>query len=68
MDADVTFVFLMADGYSEDDLIYVWDKQGVKFLSDVELSQFDLMSSPYRNTSITRKQGDDEPFFAFQIK
>jgi gamma-aminobutyric acid receptor subunit alpha len=36
----------------------VWDEdQGVKFLGDVELSQFDLISSPYRNASISRKRG-----------
>lgn len=39
-------------------MIYVWDEdQGVKFLGDVELSQFDLISSPYRNASISRKRG-----------
>lgn len=44
-----------SDSYNEDELIYVWDEtQGVKFLSDVELSQFDLISSPYRNASIQR--------------
>ena len=48
---------IYADGYAEDELIYVWDGQGVKFISDVELSQFDLISSPYRNASISRKQG-----------
>lgn len=36
----------------------MWDEdQGVKFLGDVELSQFDLISSPYRNASISRKRG-----------
>ena len=45
----------MIDSLSEDELIYVWDEsQGVKFLGDVELSQFDLVSNPYRNVSIER--------------
>ncbi len=48
----------IADSYTEDDIIYAWDEdQGVKFLGDVELSQFDLISSPYRNASISRKRG-----------
>jgi hypothetical protein len=50
--------FHRADSYDEEDLLYVWDEdQGVKFLGDVELSQFDLISSPYRNASISRKRG-----------
>ena len=49
---------LLADSYTAEDLIYEWDEaQGVKFLGDVELSQFDLISSPYRNASISRKKG-----------
>lgn len=47
------------DSYTDRDVVYVWDEdQGVKFLNDVELSQFDLLSSPYRNTTIWRKKGD----------
>ena len=51
-------VFFTADGYSDSDLIYIWqENNGVEFLSDIELSQFDLISSPYRNATISRKQG-----------
>ena len=48
----------VTDGYTKDELMYVWDPgQGVQVVTGVELSQFDLISSPYRNLSITRKQG-----------
>lgn len=51
-------MYTHTDSYTQDDIIYSWDEdQGVKFLSDVELSQFDLISSPYRNASISRKRG-----------
>lgn len=55
---EFTFLPTFTDSYDEEDLLYVWDEdQGVKFLGDVELSQFDLISSPYRNASISRKRG-----------
>ncbi|XP_065580667.1 gamma-aminobutyric acid receptor alpha-like isoform X2 [Artemia franciscana] len=45
--------------YSASDLVYQWDvDNGVKFLPGVELSQFDLISSPIRNITIHRKQGE----------
>ncbi len=48
-----------ADGYTRDELVYTWDENhGVQFLTGVELSQFDLISSPYRNVTIFRKQED----------
>ena len=48
-----------ADGYTRDELVYTWDENhGVQFLTGVELSQFDLISSPYRNVTISRKQED----------
>ena len=42
--------------------MYIWDeKHGVDFLQNIELSQFDLISSPYRNATISRKQGKPLP-------
>ncbi|EFX89617.1 hypothetical protein DAPPUDRAFT_190742 [Daphnia pulex] len=58
MDHQSCPLILGSYSYDEEDLLYVWDEdQGVKFLGDVELSQFDLISSPYRNASISRKRG-----------
>ncbi|XP_032787616.1 gamma-aminobutyric acid receptor alpha-like [Daphnia magna] len=57
MDHQSCPLILGSYSYTKDDVIYVWDEdQGVKFLGDVELSQFDLISSPYRNASISRKR------------
>jgi hypothetical protein len=59
LDTKIKYIWIKyTDSYDEEDLLYVWDEdQGVKFLGDVELSQFDLISSPYRNASISRKRG-----------
>ncbi|CAH0560464.1 unnamed protein product [Brassicogethes aeneus] len=45
--------------YTSKDLIYQWQNEAsVNFVPGMTLSQFDLMSFPYRNFTFTRREGD----------
>ncbi|XP_056641890.1 gamma-aminobutyric acid receptor alpha-like isoform X1 [Diorhabda sublineata] len=45
--------------YTSKDLIYLWQNgDSVNFVSGMTLSQFDLISSPYRNITINRREGE----------
>ncbi|XP_044749311.1 gamma-aminobutyric acid receptor alpha-like [Coccinella septempunctata] len=45
--------------YSSKDIIYQWmDDGSVTFVPGMTLSQFDLISFPYRNQTIRRREGD----------
>nr|CAI5842013.1 unnamed protein product [Callosobruchus analis] len=44
--------------YTSKDLVYQWqNKASVNFVPGMTLSQFDLISSPYRNFTLTRREG-----------
>lgn len=46
------------DAYTSKDLIYEWQNdESVNFVPGMTLSQFDLISSPYRNFTLTRREG-----------
>jgi len=52
---------LFLDAYTSTEVMYSWDKSqnsSVSFVPGMALSQFDLISSPYRNLSILRKEGE----------
>ncbi|VEN48841.1 unnamed protein product [Callosobruchus maculatus] len=45
--------------YTSKDLVYQWqNKASVNFVPGMTLSQFDLISSPYRNFTLTRREGE----------
>ncbi|CAH1159698.1 unnamed protein product [Phaedon cochleariae] len=45
--------------YTSKDLIYRWQNEpSVNFVPGMTLSQFDLISSPYRNFTLKRREGD----------
>lgn len=47
------------DAYTSKDLVYQWQNEGsVNFVPGMTLSQFDLISSPYRNFTLTRREGE----------
>ena len=46
-----------SDAYTSQHIEYRWHDSGVGFVSGMTLSQFDLISSPYQNTSLERKEG-----------
>ncbi|CAG9791870.1 unnamed protein product [Diatraea saccharalis] len=47
------------DAYSNQQLVYQWqNSQSVNFVPGMTLSQFDLISFPYRNFTFTRREGD----------
>jgi len=52
------FVFFISVGYTKEELFYQWmSGRGVNIASDMKLSQFDLMSTPTGNATITVNRG-----------
>lgn len=52
------FVYIIPDAYTSKDLVYQWqNEKSVNFVPGMTLSQFDLISSPYRNFTLTRREG-----------
>lgn len=50
---------IFLDAYTSKDLIYQWQNdESVNFVPGMTLSQFDLISSPYRNLTLTRREGE----------
>ncbi|KAK9870325.1 hypothetical protein WA026_006411 [Henosepilachna vigintioctopunctata] len=50
---------IFVDAYSSKDIIYQWmDEGSVTFVPGMTLSQFDLLTFPYRNSTIARREGD----------
>ena len=54
---------MVSDGYSEEDVRYIWrsrtkaNKGPVEFSQDMRLSQFDLVACPGHNSSTTYPRG-----------
>ncbi|XP_018579320.1 gamma-aminobutyric acid receptor subunit alpha-2 isoform X1 [Anoplophora glabripennis] len=58
MDRQSCPLILGSFAYTTKDLIYHWQNdESVNFVPGMTLSQFDLISSPYRNFTIKRKEG-----------
>lgn len=52
--------FLIAVGYSKDDVLYRWTKgRGVNIASDMKLSQFDLIQTPTGNANTIVNKGNE---------
>lgn len=52
---------VISDAYTSKDLVYQWQNEAsVNFVPGMTLSQFDLMSFPYRNFTFTRREGTIE--------
>ena len=49
------YFVLFSDAYNSHDLIYEWDHQNVRLARGIYLSQFDLISYPFRNATVQRK-------------
>lgn len=48
-----------SDAYTSRQLVYEWQEgSSVNFEPGMALSQFDLMSSPYRNLTFVRREGE----------
>ncbi|XP_045480830.1 gamma-aminobutyric acid receptor subunit alpha-6 isoform X2 [Harmonia axyridis] len=59
MDRQSCPLILGSYAYSSKDIIYQWmDEGSVTFVPGMTLSQFDLISFPYRNQTIRRREGD----------
>lgn len=53
------FLKIVSDAYTSKDLIYRWQNDvSVNFVPGMTLSQFDLISFPYRNSTLKRRDGD----------
>lgn len=48
----------LLDAYTSGQLVYEWQEGPVNFMAGMALSQFDLMSSPYRNLTFFRREGE----------
>lgn len=50
---------VLPDAYTNRQLVYQWQNEGqsVNFVPGMTLSQFDLMSFPYRNFTFKRREG-----------
>ncbi|KAI4462480.1 neurotransmitter gated ion channel [Holotrichia oblita] len=58
MDRQSCPLILGSYAYTSRELIYQWqNEQSVNFVPGMTLSQFDLMSFPYRNFTFTRREG-----------
>jgi len=55
----VYIIYSRLDAYTSKHIVYTWDNSNdsVSFEPGMALSQFDLISHPYRNLSIRRKEG-----------
>lgn len=54
-------LFQLTDAYTSQELVYQWQTQNddsVNFVPGMTLSQFDLISFPQRNFTLTRREGD----------
>ncbi|XP_037297100.1 gamma-aminobutyric acid receptor alpha-like [Manduca sexta] len=59
MDRQSCPLILGSYAYSNQQLVYQWqNSQSVNFVPGMTLSQFDLISFPYRNFTFTRREGD----------
>nr|XP_022905767.1 gamma-aminobutyric acid receptor alpha-like [Onthophagus taurus] len=59
MDRQSCPLILGSYAYTTRELVYQWQSgQSVNFVPGMTLSQFDLMSFPYRNFTFTRREGD----------
>lgn len=59
MDRQSCPLILGSYAYTSKELIYQWQNEAsVNFVPGMTLSQFDLMSFPYRNFTIRRREGD----------
>ncbi|XP_049825720.1 gamma-aminobutyric acid receptor subunit alpha-6 [Aethina tumida] len=59
MDRQSCPLILGSYAYTSKDLVYQWQNEAsVNFVPGMTLSQFDLMSFPYRNFTFTRREGD----------
>lgn len=55
------YIALFVDAYSNQQLVYQWqNSQSVNFVPGMTLSQFDLISFPYRNFTFTRREGNSK--------
>ena len=49
----------VAVGYTHEDVVYQWTSgRGVNIASDMKLSQFDLISTPTGNATLSRSTGE----------
>lgn len=56
---NVTISYRLSDTYTSGQLVYEWQEgTSVNFVPGMALSQFDLMSSPYRNLTFVRREGE----------
>ncbi|XP_047523010.1 gamma-aminobutyric acid receptor alpha-like [Pieris napi] len=59
MDRQSCPLILGSYAYSNQQLVYQWqNSESVNFVPGMTLSQFDLISFPYRNFTFTRREGD----------
>ncbi|KAJ3657650.1 hypothetical protein Zmor_009437 [Zophobas morio] len=59
MDRQSCPLILGSYAYTSKDLVYRWQNEAsVNFVPGMTLSQFDLISFPYRNFTLTRREGD----------
>ncbi|KPI91198.1 Gamma-aminobutyric acid receptor subunit alpha-6 [Papilio xuthus] len=59
MDRQSCPLILGSYAYSNQQLVYQWqNSESVNFVPGMTLSQFDLISYPYRNFTFTRREGD----------
>ncbi|KAJ8919451.1 hypothetical protein NQ315_016551 [Exocentrus adspersus] len=59
MDRQSCPLILGSFAYTTKDIVYQWlNEESVNFVPGMTLSQFDLISSPYRNLTIKRREGD----------
>ncbi|GJQ65266.1 hypothetical protein Trydic_g7391 [Trypoxylus dichotomus] len=59
MDRQSCPLILGSYAYTSRELVYQWqNEQSVNFVPGMTLSQFDLMSFPYRNFTFTRREGE----------
>lgn len=49
---------IVVDAYTSSELVYQWEnEESVNIVPGMTLSQFDLMSFPYRNFTFKRREG-----------